>query len=111
MAKLLFQLNNVPDEEADAVRQLLDDNDFQCYETSAGRWGISVAAIWIIDESEFDAARQLINEYQQSLGLTPQQPLTFAEKFRERPVDVVLAFVAISIVLGLTLWPFVTAFE
>ena len=42
MAMLLFKLNNVPDDEAMDVRQLLDDNGIHYYETDAGRWRVGV---------------------------------------------------------------------
>jgi hypothetical protein len=36
MAKLLLNLRNVPDDEADDVRALLDEHDIAYYETSRG---------------------------------------------------------------------------
>ena len=47
MALLLFRLRNVPDDEADEVRHLLNENSIEFYETSAGNWGISMPAIWL----------------------------------------------------------------
>ena len=64
MARILFKLSGVPDDEADEVRQLLKDHDISFYETHAGNWGISVAAIWLTDDSRFDEARILLDEYQ-----------------------------------------------
>ena len=43
MATLVFRLKYVPDEEADDIRQLLADHDIDFYETSAGRWQVSMA--------------------------------------------------------------------
>ncbi|WP_108127573.1 DUF6164 family protein [Saccharospirillum mangrovi] len=65
MVKLIFRLHNVPDDEADDVRQLLDDHGFETYETSAGRWRISMPGIWLIDDSRKDEARAVIEAYQQ----------------------------------------------
>ena len=45
MATLLFRLNNVPEDEAEDVRQLLDDKGFAFYETQAGFFGLGVASI------------------------------------------------------------------
>ncbi|ATX75970.1 MAG: DUF6164 family protein [Reinekea forsetii] len=64
MAKLAFRLNNVPVEEADLVRSLLVDQEIDFYETTAGRWGISVAAIWVKTDEEFTRARELIEQFQ-----------------------------------------------
>jgi hypothetical protein len=41
MTKLLLNLRNVPDDEADDVRALLDDHDIAYYETSPGFSSIS----------------------------------------------------------------------
>lgn len=64
MAKLLFKLNNVPDDEAQEVRQLLDDHQIDYYETPGGNWGISVEAIWLHDDSRLLEAKALLEEYQ-----------------------------------------------
>lgn len=66
MAIKLFKLNGVPDDEADEVRQLLLDHEIDFYESSAGNWGISAAAIWLRDEQQFQHARALIDDYQES---------------------------------------------
>ena len=62
MSILIFRLNGVGDEEADDVRQILIDNKLAFYESSAGRWGISVAAIWLQDESQADRAQALLRQ-------------------------------------------------
>lgn len=117
MAKLLFRLNGVPDDEADDVRHLLDHTHIDCYETTAGRWGVSLAAIWVRDEGEYDKARQLIDDYQetrrqQAQSVSEQEhPQTFIERAAERPVDLALVALGVLTILGLTLWPFLTAFE
>ena len=64
MSVLLFRLNGVPDDEANDIRELLDNNDLSYYETSAGKWGISTAAIWLIDEDQLQKAQLLIEEYE-----------------------------------------------
>lgn len=65
MAKLVFRLNHVPDREADAIRKLLSDHNFDYYETHAGRWGFSVAALWLKNNDDFDEARAIIDEFQE----------------------------------------------
>ncbi len=64
MAKILFRLNGVPDDEANDVRELLADNAIDFYETSPGNWGVSMPAIWLTDESQFQKARALLDVYQ-----------------------------------------------
>jgi len=65
MATLLFRLNQVPEDEAEDIRQLLDDGRFDVYETSAGFWGLGVAAIWLRDKEQLAQAQTLIEQYQQ----------------------------------------------
>ena len=64
MSKLLFRLRNVPIDEAQDIRELLEDNDIAYFETSAGNWGISLPAIWVHETDSFEFARQLIDDYQ-----------------------------------------------
>ena len=64
MAKLVFRLNDVPDQEADDVRALLLEHDIDFYETSAGKWGFSVAGIWLKHNEDTEQARNLIDNYQ-----------------------------------------------
>ncbi|MEE3087569.1 MAG: DUF6164 family protein, partial [Pseudomonadota bacterium] len=42
MAKLLFRMRDVPDDEAEEVRELLTQNKITFFETFAGNWGISM---------------------------------------------------------------------
>lgn len=64
MPILLFKLNGVPEDEADEIRELLAANRIAHYETHAGRWGVSLAAIWLKDDSQLAEARRLVDEYQ-----------------------------------------------
>ena len=65
MAKLLFKMRNVPEDEADEIRELLQQHGISFYETSAGNWGVSLAAIWLNDEGQYSQAKQMITQYQQ----------------------------------------------
>lgn len=65
MAVLLFRLNQVPEDEAEDIRQLLDEAKFDIFETSAGFWGLGVAAIWLRNNNELARAKALIDDYQQ----------------------------------------------
>lgn len=121
MAKLLFRLNGVSEEEADQIRELLEQHAVDFYETTAGRWGISLAAIWLRNDDEFEDVRQLIIESQQqrqiSLRAEFEQKLRNGEipdwrqRLRERPVDFIAVGVAIACILGIMLWPFLTIFR
>ena len=64
MSKLLLKLRNVPDDEANEVRALLESHDIEYFETSAGNWGISMPGLWLHKPTDFKRARTLINIYQ-----------------------------------------------
>ena len=68
MSKLLFRLRNVPEDEAQEVRDLLEVNNIDYFETHAGNWGISMPALWIKQDDQFDSARELLDEYQTARG-------------------------------------------
>ena len=112
MAQLIFALKDVPESEANAIRSILDDNGIIYYETAAGRWNISVAALWVADNEDYVPARQLINAYQIELQqeLAKEQdemPLpTLWQTFSHRPFTVIVFLTAVAIVLGLSIVPF-----
>ncbi|HDZ08800.1 DUF6164 family protein [Pseudohongiella sp.] len=64
MAKLLFRLRNVPEDEAAEVRELLATHDVSFYETSAGNWGISMPGLWLHHDADYPEARALLDDYQ-----------------------------------------------
>jgi len=65
MSTLLIKLNGAPEDEVLELRQLLTDHAIDFYETDTGRWGTSVAALWLRDEAQLEQARRLIDDYQQ----------------------------------------------
>lgn len=96
MAKILFRLNGVSDDEADDVRELLTNNDIDFYETSPGNWGVSMPAIWLRDAGQFKQARALLDEYQKERGIRVRAEYellkkegkhrTFFDAVKEHPV-------------------------
>jgi len=113
MAKLLMNLRNVPEDEADEVRAWLRDNGLEFYETTPSPWGISGGGIWISNDADIVRARTLMDEYQQQRR---QQALarqadaerdgsaeTFAGSLRERPLLMLGKLLAIIGVLAFTL--------
>jgi len=65
MSVLLFPLRGVPVDEAQDVRELLSNHTIKFYETSAGNWGLSNPALWLIDPLQLAEAKNLIAKYQQ----------------------------------------------
>lgn len=64
MAKKLYALRNVPEDEIDEMRAVLREHDIDFHETDAGFFGIATAALWINEPLQFDQAKQLIDDYQ-----------------------------------------------
>jgi hypothetical protein len=115
MANIVFKLNHVPDEEADKIRELLDENQIDFYETDAGRWGVSVAALWVKDEDQFEHARQIINTFQveHSKAMRSQykddlkagRVPTFWQLLRSNPVMFTTYWILIAVVLFISVVP------
>lgn len=118
MPILLFRLNGVPDDEADEVRALLDAHRVEYYETQAGRWGISVAALWLRDDHAGDeeTARRLIDDYQQERARNARADYaaqqregradTLAGRFRRQPLRLLAYAAVILVILYFTVAPF-----
>ncbi|WP_320823015.1 DUF6164 family protein [Reinekea sp.] len=102
MAKLAFRLNHVPIEEADLVRALLIEHQVDFYETSAGRWGISVAAIWVTTDDEFARARVLIEHFQAEHSRTMRD--RYAEDVGAGRVPTLWQLLRASPVIFITYW-------
>lgn len=113
MAKLLFNLRNVPDEEAVEVRALLEAHHVDFYETPMGLFGISAGGYWLRDADAWPAARALIDQYQsqrrervraeQAAAERDGSAETFATLLRSRPGFVLPRLLAIAAILGLVL--------
>ncbi len=116
MAILLFRLNNVPADEADEIRALLENNEIYFYETNAGMWRLGVDAIWLASKDDEEKARGLIAEYQRERTANQQQNYaqlveqgeqpTLWKNFCASPLRFVLLLVAVVFVLSLTFAPF-----
>ena len=116
MAKLLFRLNQVGEDEAEDVRALLDDAGIEYYETDAGRWRISIAAIWLRHDQDYQQARALLDDYQQQRGERVRQEYeerlqageipTVWQRFRAQPAEFIAIILALAIILGLMVMPF-----
>ena len=103
----------VPEDEAQEVRDLLGENDIEFFETFAGNWSISVPALWIRRDEQFEEARKIIEEYQ--IGRTARvqkrlldrkikgETLTVAKVFLQNPLHFIFSILAILVVLYLSL--------
>jgi len=116
MATLLFKLNQVPEDEAADIRKLLDDGGFDVYETSAGFFGLGVAAIWLRDISDLARARKLIDDYQSQRSETMRadyqariangEEASFLRQCLQYPIRSLGVFIVVTLILAVIMLPF-----
>ena len=109
-------MHGAPEDEIEEVRELLESHNFDIYETEPGRWSIGIAAIWLKDETQYAAAQEVLNEYQQQRYENAQADRAEIEnlsvlqglyiKFKQDPEQFGLTLLGLIIILGLTLYPF-----
>lgn len=112
MSKLLFRMRDVPEDEAQEVRELLVRNEIEFFETYAGNWGISLPALWLKRRDQFDLARQILDEYQAKRGQRMRQEYeldrekgdakTMRKSFSESPFRFTAYLILIGVVLYLS---------
>lgn len=117
MARLLFKLAQVPDDEAQEIRALLNEHKIIYYETDAGFFRVGLDAIWLADGAQEEQARELIREYQAQRALRQQQNYAqlveagqapgMWQYFCTQPLRFMALLITIVFVAGLTLLPFV----
>ncbi len=115
MSKLLLNLRDVPDDEADDVRRFLNSGGIGYYETPPSWWGISAGGIWIRDDGEVAEAKRLMAKYQRERQARAREERaeaerngtaeTFAHVLRTQPLRVALTVITIALLLGLVAVP------
>jgi len=116
MAVQIFNLRNVPDDEAEDIRQLLTTHHIEHYETPAGRWGMSSPALWITYDDQREHVVTLIAQYQQQRALSARQlydeqkaqgqHLTLWGLVKLHPLRYVAALLAIVFIMFVSVGPF-----
>lgn len=106
----LFKLRNVPDDEAEDIRNLLQSNHFDYYETPPGNWGISMPAIWLHDEERLPDAKRLIDEYQVQRSVqyrkNSDQRKNLLANLLENPLQIILYAAFAAVILYFSIKPF-----
>lgn len=120
MATLLFRLNDVPEDEANDVRQLLTDKGLDFYETHAGFFGLGVAAIWLRNDNQLPLARAIVDEYQSHRAIIQRQHYEdlrasgeipgFGQLILQHPLRFAGILLLVVFVLLVTLLPFWNSF-
>ncbi|WP_148864739.1 DUF6164 family protein [Marinobacter fonticola] len=118
MPHFLMNLRHVPDDEADEVRALLETHRINYYETPPSRWGISMGGFWVHEADEAERARGLLASYQRERAHAQRADyerrraagdvLSFRQRLARRPVTVLAVLLAVALILGLALGPFLS---
>jgi hypothetical protein len=111
-----MNLRNVPDDEADDVRAMLDAQQIAFYETRPSIWGVSAGGIWVTDDADFAKARCAMDDYQQQRATRARADYaaaklagtaeTFLTLLRADPLRVVMSLLGILFALSLVTLPF-----
>jgi hypothetical protein len=115
MSRLLLNLRNVPDDEADDVRATLAAKRIAYYETPPSFWGISSGGIWVTEDAEFADAQRALDDYEQQRSVRVRAEYaaakragtaeTFVGILRTDPLRVVMILLGILRALGLVALP------
>lgn len=118
MTILLLNLRQVPDDEAEEVRDLLESHQVDFYETQPSVWGFTSGAIWLRDAAREEEVRTLLATYQkaraQRMRAAYEATLragtvdTLGQRVWRHPVRVALTLLAISVLCALTVLPFLS---
>ncbi len=117
MAVQIFRLRGVTDDEAEDVRILLTEHHFEFYETPGGNWGVSMPALWLVDDDQQEAAKALIAEYQTERYKTARSDYeqrkregtqtTLLDTFKENPAQFIFYLAGILALIYLSTMPFI----
>ena len=115
MAKLLLNLRNVPDDEADDVRAMLDARRIGFYETPPSGWGLFAGGIFVERNADIAEAKRLMAAYQAERGARARAAYEAARRdgtagsfwsvLRAEPARVLLALFGILLALALVALP------
>lgn len=117
MPTLLLNLRDVPDDEAEELRALLDAHAIEWYETRPSLWGVSGGGLWAVrDDQVADAQARLDAYHATRAGLAQAQRADDRRAgriesswlgWRRQPLQTLVAVAGILLMLAVTLLPFV----
>ncbi len=117
MAKQLLKLRNVPEDELAEIYELLELHDVNFYETSAGSWGISMPALWLVEDDEYSKVRALLDEYSEQryqrmrseyeLLKSEGKARNFLDMLKENPIKIVLYLAIVGVLAYFSIAPFI----
>lgn len=116
MAVKLVSLRNMMEDEVEDIHTLLDENNFDYYETPVGLMGLSSPTIWLRNKEDLDAAKEKLEIYnqerQQRVRAEYEQlkkegkQRTIMDEIRENPFRFVTYMAFAAFLIYITLMPF-----
>lgn len=111
-----MKLRLVPADEQAEIEALLQEQQIDFYVTTAGNWGISMPALWLVDATQLDAARALLDHYAtqrlaQARALQDAlrdagRSRTMLDIARENPFRFVLYLAIVAALVAVSIVPF-----
>jgi len=118
MAVHLCSLRNVDEAESEALQQKLDESGIEYYQTPAGSWGISAAALWLRNREDAGRAKQVLQVFQQDWSVQQRahhaelkqsgQLPGFLDLLKQQPVKVIVYLGLAVLILYLSTKPFLS---
>jgi len=112
MPVLIMNLRDVPEDELDEIRALLEAERVDFYETRPSMWGVSGGGIWLpdtADEAEEARVRACLGQYQAERRQRMRELRAAGHRespWREHPLRSLAALLGLLIMLGLVTVPF-----
>ena len=113
----LLILRNVPDDEAEEIRELLRKRAIDFYETPEGNWGVSMPAIWLNNEFQLEEAKALIEKYHEERFAKARSEYerlkhegkqwTFWDEAKKNPLRLIAYAIIIAVILYFSTYPFI----
>lgn len=121
MAKKLISMRNMHSDEAEEIRALLTEKHVDHYETPEGNWGISMPAIWLHNEDDFERAKSILDQYHQARSERIRSEYnelkregmhrTLLDELRENPVKFIAFTALAAAILYFSVAPFIAFLE
>ena len=118
MPVMLINLRGVPEDEANEIRELLQENDINFYETPPGNWGISMPALWVKEASQKQLAEPILQQYHQQRAATARAEYklekqskthnSFFKSLRKQPLQKLFYLAFIAIIIYFSTKPFLS---
>lgn len=117
---LLLNLRNVPEDEAEQVKELLTENEIPFFETSPSFFGFNAGGIWLQQKEHGPEAKALLADYQQQRAEAAQahwqelrergiQPTQW-QMMKKHPIRFAFTLIGIVILFVIMLLPFLSGF-